>query len=77
MFVVSGGTAGGVQQPQGNASRASTAGRYLVLISPLVNNYFNQLLNYKNLLLIDEEKKRGKGKVKMTKRKLNRRTRFS
>jgi hypothetical protein len=41
VFVVSGGTAGGVQQPQGNASRASTAGRYLVPISPLVNNYFH------------------------------------
>jgi hypothetical protein len=41
VFVVSGGTAGGVQQQQGNASRASTAGRYLVPISPLVNNYFN------------------------------------
>jgi len=64
VFAVLGGTAGGVQQPQENASRASTAGRYLVPISPLVNNYFNQLLNYKNLVLIDEEKKRGKGKVK-------------
>jgi hypothetical protein len=41
--VVSGGTAGGEQQPQGNASRVSTAGRYLEPISPLVNNYFNQL----------------------------------
>jgi len=30
-----------VQQQQGNASRASTAGRYSVPISPLVNNYFN------------------------------------
>jgi hypothetical protein len=41
VFMVSGGTAGGVQQQQGNASRASTAGRYSVPISPLVNNYFN------------------------------------
>ena len=41
MFVVSGGTTGGVQQQQGNASQASTAGRYSVPISPLVNNYFN------------------------------------
>jgi hypothetical protein len=40
VFVVSGGPAGGVQQQLGNASRASTAGRYLVPISPLVNNYF-------------------------------------
>jgi hypothetical protein len=39
--MVSAGTAGGVQQPQGKASRVSTAGRYLVPISPLVNNYFN------------------------------------
>jgi hypothetical protein len=67
--VVLGGTTGWVQQPQGNASRASTAGRYLEPISPLVNNYFNQLLNYKNLVLIDEEKKRGKGKVKWWKQK--------
>jgi hypothetical protein len=41
VFVVSGGTAGGVQQQQGNASRASTVGRYSVPISPLVNKYFN------------------------------------
>jgi hypothetical protein len=41
VFVVLGGTAGGVQQQQGNASRASTTGRYSVPISPLVNNYFN------------------------------------
>ena len=41
MFVVSRGIAGGVQEQQGNASQASTAGRYLVPISPLVNNYFN------------------------------------
>jgi len=41
VFVVSGGTAGGVQQQQGNPSRASTAGRYSVLISPFVNYYFN------------------------------------
>jgi hypothetical protein len=39
--VVLGGIAGGVQQSQGNVSRASTAGSYLVPISPLVNNYFN------------------------------------
>jgi len=39
--VVSEGTAGGVQQQQGNASRVSIAGRYSVPISPLVNNYFN------------------------------------
>ena len=47
MSVVSGGTAGGVQQQQGNASRASTTGRYSVPISPLVNNCYNYLLNYK------------------------------
>jgi hypothetical protein len=42
VFVVSGGIAGGVQQQQqGNASRAFTAGMYLVPICPLVNNYFN------------------------------------
>jgi len=41
VFVVLGGIAGGVQQSQGNANRASTAGSYLVPISPLVNNYFN------------------------------------
>jgi hypothetical protein len=41
VFVVSGGTAGGVQQQQGNASRASIVGRYSVPISPLVNKYFN------------------------------------
>jgi hypothetical protein len=41
VFVVSGGTAGGVQQQQGNASRAFIAGRYSVPISLLVNNYFN------------------------------------
>jgi hypothetical protein len=41
VFVVSGGTTGGVQQQQGNASRVSTASRYLIPISPLVNNYFN------------------------------------
>jgi len=41
VFVVSGGIVGGVQQQQGNASRASTVGRYSVPISPLVNNYFN------------------------------------
>ena len=41
MFVVSKGTAGGVQQQQGNASQTSIAGRYSVPISPLVNNYFN------------------------------------
>ena len=41
VFVVSGGTPRGVQQQQGNASRAFTAGTYLVPISPLVNDYFN------------------------------------
>jgi hypothetical protein len=41
VFVVSGGTAEGVQQQQGNASRASIAGGYSVPISPLVNNCFN------------------------------------
>ena len=50
MLVVSGGTAGGVQQQQGNASRVFTASRYLIPISPLVNNYFNKLLNYKKTI---------------------------
>jgi hypothetical protein len=39
--MILGGTAGGVQRQQGNASRVSTASRYSVLISALVNNYFN------------------------------------
>jgi hypothetical protein len=41
VFVVSGGTTGGGQQQLGNASRASTIGRYSVPISPPVKNYFN------------------------------------
>ena len=40
VFVVSRGTAGGGQQQQGNVSRTFTAGRYLVPISSLSNNYF-------------------------------------
>ena len=42
VFVVSGRTAGEgqQQQQQGNASRTFTAGRYLVPISALSNNYF-------------------------------------
>ena len=45
--MVSGGTAGGVQQQQGNTSRAFTVGRYLIPISTLITNYFNLLLKYK------------------------------
>ena len=43
MMVVDGlgGATGGVQQQQGNAIQAFIAGRYLLPISPLVNNYFN------------------------------------
>ena len=41
VFVVSGRTAAGEQeQQQGNASRTFTAGRYLVPIFSLSNNYF-------------------------------------
>ena len=40
VFVVSGGTPGGGQQQQGNASRTFVAGRYSVPISLLSNNYF-------------------------------------
>jgi hypothetical protein len=59
--MVSGGTAGGVQQQQGNASRASTVNRYLIPICPLVNNYFNYLLNYKFwCLLMRHKNKEGK-----------------
>ena len=63
--MVSEGTARGVQQQQGNASRASTIDRYSIPISPLVNNYFNYLLNYKFwCLLMRHKKKKGKRKWK-------------
>jgi hypothetical protein len=39
-----GGTAGGVQQHQGNASQTSTTGRYSTPISSLVNNDSSYLL---------------------------------
>ena len=68
--MVSGRTAGAgqqqQQQQQGNASRTFTAGRYLVPIFALSNNYFftsYSTISY-NLVLIDEEKKTGKGKVR-------------
>ena len=64
--MVSGGTAGGVQQQQGNASRASTTGRYPIPISPLVNNYFNYWLNYIFwCLLMRQKKRREKGNGKL------------
>ena len=43
-----GGIAGGVQQQQGNASRASTAGRYSTPISFLVNTIPVTCLDYKS-----------------------------
>jgi hypothetical protein len=47
--VDSGGIAGGVQQQQqGNASRASVAGRYSTLISFLVNTILVICLDYKS-----------------------------
>jgi hypothetical protein len=46
--VDSGGIAGGVQQQQGNTSRASTTGRYSTPISFLVNTILVICLDYKS-----------------------------
>ena len=59
---------GGVQQQQqqqkGNANRAMMAGKYLVPISSLVQNYFNHWLSHKFWCLMmrgeKEEKRREK-----------------
>jgi len=68
--VVSGGTVGGVQQQQGNASRASIAGRYSIPISPLVNNILTNYWTIKIWCVLMRKRKEGKerlndGKIEM------------